>query len=508
MTYGINKKYIDSLINNLIIIKFKVGVATVTDLPATGNEKNDARITNDTGHLYIWNATSWVDQGDIVDLNWSALTGKPSSSVVDIDDAVSKKHSNSLDHTQNTDQYLTTQITHKLYVDGNRSDTYTQDGSITRPYKKIQDAIDSVTGASVYNRFTIQIIPGQYFEQLIMKNWVHLVALVPDSVFIESSVGDVVTTSVDANMTNLMIKYSGIDSSKVGLKCNNGAILVLREVSVFANYTGMEIKNGAIVISYGGGTLTGEADSVIVRNGGYLWVDGITISGWGSPYYDLTIEAGAQVDWLGGELYNEAISNLGTLNLFSPASRLKNDSSVPGVTIKDALENIPSGPQGPQGDQGIQGVKGDQGFQGVEGDQGAQGSKGEQGNQGTKGDQGTQGVQGPTGIGKVCLSTPNVTVANGEYLQLYKFTVPAGKQIKIWAAGLASTGGTSVSGSKIQLYNETDDIESYSTNSTFVSGEPIGSYTLAEKVVRIRILNDSGLVGDFHGFIVFTVEPV
>jgi hypothetical protein len=90
------------------IITFKDGVANAAVLPSSGNTINDARITADTGHLYVWSGTVWVDQGDIVDLKWSAIDGKPNSSVVDIDDAVSKKHSNSLDHTQGTDQGLDT----------------------------------------------------------------------------------------------------------------------------------------------------------------------------------------------------------------------------------------------------------------------------------------------------------------------------------------------------------------------------------------------------------------
>ncbi len=90
------------------IITFKDGVANVVSLPVIGNILNDARIANDTGHLYVWDGTQWVDQGDIIDLKWSSIDGKPTSSVADIDDAVSKKHSNSLDHAQGTDQGLDT----------------------------------------------------------------------------------------------------------------------------------------------------------------------------------------------------------------------------------------------------------------------------------------------------------------------------------------------------------------------------------------------------------------
>ena len=84
-------------------VTFKEAVPTFADLPSTGNIKGDGRITNDTGHLYMWDGTAWQDQGDIVDITWDALTGKPISTPANIDDAVSKKHSNSLDHAAHSD---------------------------------------------------------------------------------------------------------------------------------------------------------------------------------------------------------------------------------------------------------------------------------------------------------------------------------------------------------------------------------------------------------------------
>jgi hypothetical protein len=63
-------------------INFKEGVSTYNNLPITGNTKNDARFTNDTGHLYIWDLTEssgelsdWIDQGDIIDIDWGTITG-------------------------------------------------------------------------------------------------------------------------------------------------------------------------------------------------------------------------------------------------------------------------------------------------------------------------------------------------------------------------------------------------------------------------------------------------
>jgi hypothetical protein len=49
-----------------------------------------------------WFGLVWLDQGDIIDLKWAVIEDKPTSSVANIDDAVSKKH------TQGTDQGLDT----------------------------------------------------------------------------------------------------------------------------------------------------------------------------------------------------------------------------------------------------------------------------------------------------------------------------------------------------------------------------------------------------------------
>ena len=90
------------------IIVFKSSVANFAALPALGNEIGDARITEDNDHWYSWDGSAWNDQGIFVASNWENISGRPSSSVANIDDAVSKRHSNSLDHTQGTDQGLDT----------------------------------------------------------------------------------------------------------------------------------------------------------------------------------------------------------------------------------------------------------------------------------------------------------------------------------------------------------------------------------------------------------------
>jgi len=81
-----------NLVPTATIVTFKPGVANAAALPLSGNTLNDGRITADTGHLYVWDGTTWVDSGDIIDLKWSAIDGKPTSLVADIDNAVSLRH--------------------------------------------------------------------------------------------------------------------------------------------------------------------------------------------------------------------------------------------------------------------------------------------------------------------------------------------------------------------------------------------------------------------------------
>ncbi len=47
-------------------IHFSGSVSTVSQLPSSGNEVNDAYIVDEDGNLYVWNGSSWTDAGQIV----------------------------------------------------------------------------------------------------------------------------------------------------------------------------------------------------------------------------------------------------------------------------------------------------------------------------------------------------------------------------------------------------------------------------------------------------------
>ena len=72
-------------------------------------------------------------------------------------------------------QPMVVPLTNTLVVDGNRTDTYIPNGSTSRPYKNIQQAIDT---AAVYatdvSRYVITINPSVYVEDIAMKQYIGL----------------------------------------------------------------------------------------------------------------------------------------------------------------------------------------------------------------------------------------------------------------------------------------------------------------------------------------------
>jgi hypothetical protein len=56
-----------------------------------------------------------------------------------------------------------------------------------RTFLKIQDAIDSISGATDTNRFVVKVMPGTYLESLTMKAFVDIVGSGPEDTVIEDS---------------------------------------------------------------------------------------------------------------------------------------------------------------------------------------------------------------------------------------------------------------------------------------------------------------------------------
>jgi hypothetical protein len=65
----------------------------------TGLVQGDKAFETSTGDSYVWNGSAWLLMADAdwanVNISWSNITGKPSSDVSTIDDAVNKRHTHS-----------------------------------------------------------------------------------------------------------------------------------------------------------------------------------------------------------------------------------------------------------------------------------------------------------------------------------------------------------------------------------------------------------------------------
>jgi len=60
------KTAVDNALSSAVV--YKGSVATYSDLPSTGNKTGDMYNVNDTGRNYVWNGTSWDDQGQVIDM--------------------------------------------------------------------------------------------------------------------------------------------------------------------------------------------------------------------------------------------------------------------------------------------------------------------------------------------------------------------------------------------------------------------------------------------------------
>ena len=57
-----------------------------------------------------------------------------------------------------------------VYVDKNRNDIYTEDGTVLKPYKAIQSAIDKIAALNTSDYYCVFINPGVYTENIILED--------------------------------------------------------------------------------------------------------------------------------------------------------------------------------------------------------------------------------------------------------------------------------------------------------------------------------------------------
>ena len=132
--------------------------------------------------------------------------------------------------------FLDTVVTNTLYVDGNRTDIYTETGSIVHPYKTIQDAI---TAAAIGD--LIYIANGTYPEQLTVDKTLYLKAQ-----------GRYVLVSIDAaNDAVLTINGACDGFESDGISYNNIHDSTANDLAVFIDNSGGTLGSGGHIIRNG-----------------------------------------------------------------------------------------------------------------------------------------------------------------------------------------------------------------------------------------------------------------
>ena len=241
---------------------------------------------------------------------------------------------------------ITIPATHTLYVDGNRTDSYTEDGTILYPYKTVQPAIDASITGQWYAFDTVHIASGIYLENIVMsQNCVALVGDHPEATIIVSNTGNTVTIPAGylADFFSLQVKSNS---------ANPADSAIYSQGSGYCQQAIIQGTAGCAFLCDGGGlisqlTMYGSTGNSALRaiNGGYL--DTLSDYYWGNP--DVSTDSSSYFYVSGGSdfasllFYGTPLDLQGSTYLYSPAMFVSNDSTVVGASVKDALNTLDSG---------------------------------------------------------------------------------------------------------------------------------------------------------------------
>ena len=236
-------------------------------------------------------------------------------------------------------------VTNTFYIDNRRIDAYTPTGAITKPFKSINAALSGVVSPSDSNRYLLKVSPNKYNEQITLKPFVQIDGEAVDSVIIHYD-GDVVIagagmSSFGSIIQNCTTSCESADPTKTAIRCQTGGNLVCSNVFALCSAGIGTIVEGGFFTASNFGILS-ATDGLRCKSGAYLTLTaGCTLTGLGSPYYDLVVEAGGDYITDSSTMYiNDRVSILGIITLHSSSSNIKNDSLVPGITVTDALNSL------------------------------------------------------------------------------------------------------------------------------------------------------------------------
>ena len=229
-----------------------------------------------------------------------------------------------------------------LYVAKNGNDS--NNGAFNTPFLTIQAAINAATPSNSA-RTLISIFPGTYNEQLTLKPNIALNGNDLNTVIVEYDAGDAVTIPVGTSyesisIDNILINNAGIGR---GLVINTGASVELNNISASGNDSeGCVITGNSFNIAMNGCSFVSNQKSGFVATGGSTaYLQDCSFYGNAPSFYDLEVDAGSTVILGANNFYQNNNPNFaGSVVYINKASQIGNDSSVTGVTIKDALNTL------------------------------------------------------------------------------------------------------------------------------------------------------------------------
>ena len=290
----------------------------------------------------------------------------------------------------NRDLYLDTQVTKVLYVDKNRTDSYTENGSLTKPYKTIQSAISIASGNVLIN-----IAPGEYSGDFSLG--VNVVGIRGSGINATFFTGNVTAGDRAHSLDEFRIKSTGsltitdnifarnlhlecavivsgsgfLDGNNIYIKPISGVVpltvtstggVMLNEGSIVAsgNIYAINQSSGTVILFHSYAKNSSLTTSTINSSSGIFGAIDASVYniGFGTAINMANSGSALAANTLNGVVcsgnivcgsattYVEGLNFVGfgalsgSALIYKPASRVKNDSSVTGTTVKDALETL------------------------------------------------------------------------------------------------------------------------------------------------------------------------
>lgn len=260
-------------------IAFPYGkLSGATEETQMAQEAFEITYDNTNSTLVATNVQDAIDEEDARIENFSA----PISSDVTYDNASSgltatnvKTAIDEVDSNIDAIELLINQANQILYVDSNRTDTYTEDGTINKPYKTLAGAV-AVAGDKVF----IRVSSGTYTENIALAGNVSMIGMgigktILTGTIATGSTGNCSLKELSAQGTITIQCDTVVTNIKSTANVNVSANLKAYNFDIASTTThALAVSSGLVIIENSAISTTDNA-SAIVHNGGNLVLENI-----------------------------------------------------------------------------------------------------------------------------------------------------------------------------------------------------------------------------------------